>query len=104
ELAHEMEDQVDIVAERLTSLGATALGTLQSPTENTILLTYPLDIFSAQEHIENLSHNFALLGGLARKNIKEAEKLDDFATGDLYIDLTRVCDKSLWFIEAHIQK
>lgn len=104
ELAKGVEGQVDIVAERVTSLGGTALGTIQSAVEHSILRVYPLDIFSAKDHLENLSHNFALLGELSRKNIQDAEKLHDIATGDLYIALTRFCDKSLWFLEAHLQK
>lgn len=104
ELAHGVEEQVDIIAERATSLGGTALGTLQSAAKSTVLRTYPLDIFSARDHLENLTHNFALLCALSRRNIKDAEKLDDIATGDMYIALTRFCDKSLWFLEAHLQK
>ena len=104
ELAKEMEEQIDIVAERITSLGGTALGTIQSAAQHTALNTYPLDIFSAKDHLENLTDNIAILGALSRKNIKDAEKLDDVVTGDMYIALTRVCDKSLWFLQAHLQK
>jgi len=104
ELAAGMEEQVDIVAERVTSLGGTALGTIQSAAKNTVLTIYPLDIFSAHDHLEQLTDNFALLCALSRRNIEDAEKLGDIATGDMYIALTRFCDKSLWFLEAHLQK
>ncbi len=104
ELAALMEEQVDIVAERITSLGGTALGTMQSAVHNTVLNAYPLDLFSARDHLEKLTDNFAILCALSRRNIKDAENLDDLATGDMYIALTRMCDKSLWFLEAHLQK
>lgn len=104
ELAALMEEQVDIVAERITSLGGTALGTMQSAVQNTALNAYPLDVFSARDHLEKLTDNFAILCALSRRNIKDAESLDDLATGDMYIALTRMCDKSLWFLEAHLQK
>jgi len=104
ELAEEIEEQVDIIAERITSLGGTAYGTIQAACENTKLRTYPLDIFSAKDHLEHLTHNFAILGEIARKNIDETAELEDFGTNDLYIDLSRLLDKSLWFLEAHLQK
>lgn len=103
-IAEEVEGQVDIVAERITSLGGTAFGTLQQAAKNTQLRLYPIDIFSAKDHLTHLTHNFAILGELSRDNIEETEKLGDFATSDLYIALTRMLDKNLWFLEAHLQK
>lgn len=104
ELAEEVEEQVDIIAERITSLGGTALGTIQQAAANTELRLYPVDIFQAKDHIAHLAHNFAILGELTRTNIDRAEELGDMGTNDLYIDLVRLLDKSLWFIEAHVQK
>ncbi|MDR3646232.1 MAG: DNA starvation/stationary phase protection protein Dps [Candidatus Babeliales bacterium] len=104
EIAELVEEQVDIIAERITSLGGTALGTIQQATTNTELRLYPVDIFKAEDHIEHLTHNIAILGELTRTNIKRSEDLGDMGTNDLYIDLVRLLDKSLWFIEAHVQK
>ena len=104
EIAEEVEEQVDIVAERVTSLGGTALGTLEDTLEGTELKKYPNNIFTAQKHLEALTHNFAILGELARKNIKECEEYGDYASGDIYIALVRMLDKNLWFLEAHLQK
>ena len=103
ELAEEIEDQVDVVAERVTSLGGTALGTLQQAVKNTALNEYPVDIFAIEDHIAHLSDNFAILGKLTRQDIKKSDQIGDMATNDLYIDLARVLDKSLWFLEAHLQ-
>ena len=104
EIAEEVENQVDIIAERVTSLGGTALGTIQEAVKNTQLRKYPVDIFAAKDHLEHLAHNFAILGELARNNIKATEELGDMATNDIYIVLVRMLDKNLWFIEAHLQK
>lgn len=103
-IAELVEEQVDIIAERITSLGGTALGTLQQAVNNTELRVYPVDIFSEKDHLEHLTHNFAILGELSRKNVKETEKLDDMGTSDLYIALSRMLDKNLWFLEAHLQR
>lgn len=104
EIAEQVSDHVDTIAERITSLGGTALGTIQEATKNTSLRNYPIDIFQAKDHIEHLAHNFAILAELSRKNIKITEQLGDMGTSDLYIDFVRMLDKNLWFIEAHLQK
>lgn len=103
EIAEEVENHVDVVAERITALGGTAFGTLQSAAQNTELKPYPTDVFQAKKHLELLAHNFAITSELCRKNIDFSEELDDMATNDLYIDLVRMLDKNLWFIEAHLQ-
>lgn len=104
ELAEGVEDQVDIIAERITGLGATPFGTTQHVAKATTLRAYPLDIFAINDHIEHLTHNMAILGEVTRTNIDKTDELDDFGTNDLYIDLIRFLDKYLWFLEAHIQK
>jgi starvation-inducible DNA-binding protein len=104
EVAEQVEDQVDIIAERITSLGGTALGTLQEAAKNTQLRVYPTDIFAAKDHVEHLGHNFALLGELSRNNISACEEIGDMVTSDMYIALTALLDKNLWFIEAYMQK
>ncbi|PKN03565.1 DNA starvation/stationary phase protection protein Dps [Candidatus Dependentiae bacterium HGW-Dependentiae-1] len=104
EIAEQTEEQIDIVAERITSLGGTALGTIQETAQNTKLRLYPVDIFAAKDHIEHLAHNFAILGELFRTNIDTAEELGDMVTNDIYVEITGALDKNLWFIEAHVQK
>jgi len=103
EIAEAVEEQVDIIAERITSIGGTALGTLQEAVKNTQLRVYPTDIFLAEEHIEHLCHNIAILAELTRDNIAKTDKIGDAATSDVYIDLTRMLEKNLWFIEAQVQ-
>jgi starvation-inducible DNA-binding protein len=104
EIAEHVENQVDIIAERITSLGGTALGTLQKTLENSNLRIYPIDIFKIEDHIMHLTHNIAILAELTRTNIKRAEMLEDMVTSDMYIGLTQVLDHNLWFLEAHLQK
>lgn len=103
EIAEEVEEQVDIIAERITALGGTALGTIQEAVKNTELNPYPTNIYDGKEHIERLSHNFSIVSELSRNNLKKTEELNDMATNDIYIDLTRLLEKRLWFLEAHIQ-
>lgn len=104
DLHEEVEEHVDIIAERVMALGGTAFGTLEAVLENTQLKKYPINIFDAKKHLENLTHNFAILGELARDNIKYAEEFSDMATSDIYVAFVRMIDKGLWFLEAHLQK
>lgn len=103
ELADHVLEQVDTVAERITALGGTALGTLDQAVKNSELKSYPIDIFTAKEHLTHLSRNMAILANNCRQLIKETEKTD-MATSDLYIEMTRQLDKDLWFLQAHLQK
>lgn len=104
EIAKEVEEHVDIIAERITAMGGTALGTLQQAVKNTSLFPYPVDIFDAKDHLEHLTVNMAAFGEECRDNIDKTDKINDMATNDLYIDLVRMLDKNLWFLEAHLQK
>lgn len=104
EQAEELEEQIDTIAERATALGGTALGTIQDVLANTQLKAFPANVCEAKLVLDHLAHNFAILGEFARKNIYEAEKHGDVATGDIYIGLARFLDKNLWFLEAHLQK
>lgn len=104
ELAEDLEEHVDAIAERITALGGTALGTLQYAVKNSQLEAYPVDIFSAKDHLEHLSHNIAIFGELVREHMDETQELNDMSTNDLFVDLSRYLDKSLWFLEAHLQK
>lgn len=104
QIAEEVEEQVDLIAERITAMGGTALGTLQEAVKNSALFAYPVDIFEAKDHLEHLTVNMAAFGELCRNDIKSTEEIGDVVTSDLYIALVKMLDKNLWFLEAHIQK
>lgn len=104
QIAEEVEDQVDVIAERITALGGTALGTTQTIGENTVLRVYPTNIFQAKDHLEHLIHNVGILAEHAEEIMKFTEEVGDMSTNDVYIDLARLLEKNLWFLEAHLQK
>jgi starvation-inducible DNA-binding protein len=39
-----------------------------------------------------------------RKNIDDAQEAGDAGTADLFTEASRGLDKSLWFLEAHVQE
>lgn len=108
---HELFDQVateaeaftDLIAERATALGGTALGTVRVAAQNSTLGEYPLEIIEGTDHVDALSTAMAEFGKKVRGNIDETDKLGDKDTADLFTEISRGVDKLLWFVEAHIQ-
>ncbi|MBI1765246.1 MAG: DNA starvation/stationary phase protection protein Dps [Acidobacteria bacterium] len=102
-LAAELIDHVDTIAERATALGGTALGTLQMAAKATRLGDYPAEAVAGQVSLQTLVERFAALATTTRAAIEEADKLGDANTADLFTGVSRALDKSLWFLEAHLQ-
>ncbi|WP_193198860.1 DNA starvation/stationary phase protection protein Dps [Nostoc sp. MG11] len=103
ELAGELEEYVDMVAERVTALGGYALGTARAAASNSILPEYPFDILDGKEHVTALADRFAPYAKHIREAIDKTNELGDADTADLYTEISRTIDKRLWFLEAHLQ-
>ncbi|NER80044.1 MAG: DNA starvation/stationary phase protection protein Dps [Leptolyngbya sp. SIO1D8] len=102
EMADEIEEYVDMVAERVTALGATALGTARVAADNSLLPEYPLDAVDGEEHVTALADRYAAYGKHVREAIDQTDALGDADTADLYTEISRTIDKRLWFLEAHL--
>ncbi|HLW22804.1 MAG TPA: DNA starvation/stationary phase protection protein Dps [Steroidobacteraceae bacterium] len=96
-------EQIDTLAERITSLGGTAEGTVAVAARRSKLKNYPLSITAGKDHLYYLSTQMAQFGKAMRAAIDEADKLGDKDSADLFTQLSRELDKYLWFIEAHLQ-
>ncbi len=96
--------QVDELAERITALGGVAHGTVQAVSKATELEAYPVDIKAGDDHLKSLGGGFAKFAENIRGSIDEAEELEDKDTADLFVDVSRIIDKSLWMIDAHLEK
>lgn len=103
QVATEVETHIDDIAERITTLGGTAMGTVRLAAQNSSLSEYPHEITDGTAHVDALSSALADFGKKARKNIDATDELDDKDTADLYTGISRGIDKLLWFVEAHIQ-
>ena len=102
EMASELEEYVDMVAERVTALGATAYGTARVAAALSILPEYPLDAVDGPAHITALAERYALYGKHVREAIAQTDDLGDSDTADMYTEISRTIDKRLWFLEAHL--
>jgi len=104
EIAEELGGFVDLLAERVTSLGGYATGTVRMAAENSALPEYPVDATEGMEHVRALVERCGLYANRIRSAIDAAGGLGDQSTADLYTEISRAVDKRLWFLEAHIQR
>ena len=103
QVATEMDTHVDDLAERVTTLGGTAMGTVRLAAENSSLSEYPHEISDGTAHVDALSSAMSDFGKKVRSNIDVTDELGDKDTADLYTGISRNIDKLLWFVEAHNQ-
>ena len=106
---HELFDQIygelgeysDTIAERLVGLGGQAYGTVHEAAKRSALTEYPVDVSAGAKHVDALGDSLATFGKSVREAIDAAGELGDQATADLFTEVSRGIDKSLWFVDAH---
>lgn len=99
----ELDTHVDDIAERITTLGGTAMGTVRLAANNSSLSEYPHEITDGAAHVDALSSALADFGKKVRADIDTTSEWGDQDTADLFTGVSREIDKLLWFVEAHIQ-
>ncbi len=102
-LAAELLGYVDLIAERATALGGLAQGTVRMSASNSQLAEYEMDTVDSLPTVEMMAERYAALATTTRHAIESAEDQDDADTADLLTEISRGLDKSLWFLEAHLQ-
>jgi starvation-inducible DNA-binding protein len=108
---HELYDQlattvlghVDTIAERATALGGTANGTARQAAAGSRLPDYPDDATGSKDSLQAMVERYAALAATTRAAIDATDNLGDIDTSDLFTAVSRDIDKSLWFLEAHLQ-
>lgn len=103
QVSTETETHIDDIAERITTLGGTAMGTVRVAAQNSSLSEYPLEITDGAAHVDALSNALADFGKKVRADIDATDELGDADTADLFTGISRSIDKLLWFVEAHQQ-
>jgi starvation-inducible DNA-binding protein len=98
----DVEDYVDMIAERAVQLGGVAEGTVRSVAKRSTLPEYPVEGYDGRQHVDALSSVLAAFGKLARSAIEETARLGDQDTNDIFIEISRGTDKWLWMVEAHL--
>lgn len=102
-VAEHLEDHIDTIAERITSLGGVANGTVREAAAKSSITEADLAASDGPAMLKFLVHNVAQVANALREAVKESSDLDDAITADLFTQVTRELDKDLWFLEAHTQ-
>ena len=95
---------VDLIAERATALGGEALGTVRMAAAASSLDEFPRDSYDGMDAVDTLASAYATFGRAVRAAADAADAAGDTDTNDLFVEISRGIDKSLWFLEAHLQK
>jgi starvation-inducible DNA-binding protein len=100
-IAENCGDNADHLAERIMQLGGNAEGTAQVVVRITQLAPYPLAPSTADQHIERIAAALNKYAGLIRGAIEECTHRGDAVSADIFTEIARAAEKSLWMLEAH---
>lgn len=99
-LANEVEEYLDMIAERATALGGTARGTVRMAAASSRLPEFPAQPGNEDNFTKALTQRFALAANSVRAAVDVAAESGDADTADLFTDVSRDLDKALWLLEA----
>ena len=102
EIVEDVDEYVDLMAERAVQLGGVADGTARQVAEHSSLDEYSAE-GGGQEHVHAVADVLASFGRAARAAIDAAADASDQDTSDIFTEISRGTDKWLWMVEAHRQ-
>ena len=102
EVNEDVEEYVDLIAERAVQLGGLAEGTARSVAKRSALAEYSARGADSREHVQALSSALSSFGKAVRAAITQTDDIGDADTADIFTEISRGVDKWLWFVEAHL--
>jgi starvation-inducible DNA-binding protein len=102
-IAEIVERQGDMLAERITALGARADGTARVVATQSALTEFPLDTRDGLVYVAAVADKLSVFGKALRANIDRVAKFGDADTADLFTEISRAIDNQLWLVDAHLQ-
>jgi starvation-inducible DNA-binding protein len=70
----------------------------------TALKPYPVDICKITDRLTALAERYGTVANAVRAGIDTTDEAGDADTADILTGFSRALDKSLWFLEAHLQE
>ncbi|MCF3973106.1 DNA starvation/stationary phase protection protein Dps [Paracoccus salsus] len=98
-----IQEHVDIMAERVQILDGVAIGTAEEVTKRTSIEPYPTDLTKAADHIKAVCERMRDHGAKLRAGIDVTDQAGDADTADILTAASRTADKDLWFMESHLE-
>ena len=99
--ADQARDYADLVAERATTLGGGARGTLEATAVQTQLPPFPEDERDERQLLVHLAACLRQVDQQIREQLEAAA--GELATQDVYIEIARGIEKQRWMIQAHLR-
>ncbi len=99
---NQLGQETDDLAERVVQLGGTPEGTTQLVGQKSRLAPYDAGLRAGLDHVTALRQRYAALAATTRSAIDTAAEAGDADTADLLTGTSRVLDKALWMLEAHL--
>ncbi|MGD9917879.1 MAG: DNA starvation/stationary phase protection protein Dps [Paenirhodobacter sp.] len=97
-----VQEQVDVIAERVQILDGTALGTLEAVAKSTSVKAYPTQLTKVEDHLAAVTERMRAVGAALRKGIEDTDAAGDADTADVLTAASRQMDKDLWFLQSHL--
>jgi starvation-inducible DNA-binding protein len=93
ELAGEVGEWVDMIAERVTAMGGYATGTARMAAANSTLPEFPTTITDGMAYVQAVSERLAAYSNSARAGIDQTQEWGDANTADMLTEISRCADK-----------
>lgn len=101
-LATHLRDWSDSVAERASTLGGYAEGTMRLAVVSSVLPEYDVDAVDGRQHLAALIQRYGRVDGVLRETIAEARRFEDPVSEDLFIEILRGIELDVWFLDSHL--
>jgi starvation-inducible DNA-binding protein len=104
DLAANFIGYADTIAERATAMGGRAKGTARMAAANSRLEELPLEMSDGKDFVIALANRFAEYAASSGTAIDQSADQNDAVTSDIFTEITREVDKSMYFLESHLQR
>ncbi len=101
QVASDLDQQADAIAERIAGLGGFAEGTVQAVARDTKLIPYPTMAITQWEHVEAMAMRLGSLAGLARRAAEASEEDGDRVSALRLMEASAAIERVLWLVESH---
>jgi len=102
EAAASIQDHADVLADRITTLGARADATARIVGRRSRLPEYPPALEGPNEHLRALGERLGVYTQAAQSALDAATESGDIETTDVLFDTVHRADKLTWLLFAHV--
>lgn len=94
---------IDEIAESITRLGGTPMGTIRNAVINSLLSDFPTIPFTQINYLSALASKYSIFLDHLLISADRIGQIGDPTTQNYYLEIARDIEKILWFIEATLE-